>query len=518
MRIRLARRSAAAKAKARMKNSGSLRFLGSNTAVYLSATVVQSAIGFFMIPLYAHNLTKQEFGAMDQVMQFVTIAQMLASLGLPLGMVRGFYLESRSEETRRRMAGALFHLLFPLTVVVSVGIFLFARPLADLVFAGKGKVEWMQLCGVLLMISSLYTFPISLLRTLQVSVTVARWGAITTIINAFFSLVLLVTHHFSLTTLMLAYCGAYAISATALLPRFFNFSIINRHFSLLRPLFAFGLPQLPNAASRKCLEVAGRYMLPHYFGLAELGTFAMGLKIAMILDVMILSPFASAWTPFFYAQAENPKAPELFARITGLTVTALCLIMLTLEAVKPLILSFLGGGRFSDSGPVVSALLLGFFFNGLQYTVAPGIHLTKKLVSEALLMAVSAVVCIALNSVLIPKFQATGAALAQTGGYGFYLCSTFFLSQRVYPVAYPWKKIAGTVAAAAVCWWALNGAHNIIIRALIAIGFAGFCLMVDPALPVMAGKMAGQLWGKIVTKKSVLSRGPDSTISEAKKQ
>ena len=485
-----------------MKNSGALSFLVSNTAVYLSATVIQSAVGFFMIPLYAHNLTKQEFGAMDQIMQFVTIAQLLASLGLPLGMVRGFYLGSRDDETRRRMAGALFNLLFPIALIASVGIFLFARPLADLIFAGKGKVEWMQLCGVLLMISSLYTFPISLLRTLQVSVTVARWGAITTILNAIFSLVLLLTHHFSLTTLLISYCAAYLFSATALLPRFFNFSIINRQFSLLRPLFAFGLPQLPNAAARKCLEVAGRYMLPHYYGLAEVGTFAMGLKIAMILDVMILSPFASAWTPFFYTQAENPKAPELFARITGLTVIALCLIILTIEAAKPLILSFLGGGRFSDSGPIVSALLLGFFFNGMQYTIAPGIHLTKKLVRESLLMAVSAAVCVALNFVLIPKFQATGASLAQAGGYGFYLCSTFFLSQRFYPVAYPWKKIAGTIAAAAVCWWALSGAHNIIIRGALVCGFAVFCVVVDPTLPAIAGKMAGKLWGKIVKKKS----------------
>ena len=112
----------------------------------------------------------------------------------------------------------------------------------------------------------------------------------------------------------------------------------------------------------------------------------MGLKIASILDTMILSPFSNAWMPYFYAQSKNPDAPALFARITGLAVMTLCMTMLAIESVKPLVLSFLGGSKFADSGPVVSALLLGFVLNGIQYTVSPGMHLTKKLVQEASLI------------------------------------------------------------------------------------------------------------------------------------
>jgi O-antigen/teichoic acid export membrane protein len=471
----------------------------------MAATVIQSLIGFFLIPIYARNLPKAEFGAMDQIMQFITIVQLLGSFGLPLGMVRGFYLAADNEDVRRKMVGALFTFLFPITLIISIGIFLCARPLSGLIFAGNGKVEWIQWSAAYLMIISLNGLPLSVLRTLQASKHYAIWSVVTTIINACLTVFLFLVHRFSLTNLIIVYSVAAACTTTALLPRFFRYANINFKFRLLSPMFAFGLPLLPNNAARKVLEVAGRYMLPHYFGLVEVGTFAMGLKIAVILEVMILAPFSSAWAPFLYAQSKNPDAPALFARITGLAVMALCLVMLVIEAIKPMLLSFLGGGRFTDSGPVVSALLLGFVLNGIQYTVSPGIHLAKKLVKEAALMVIAAVICVSLNSALIPRFHSTGAALAQAGGYGFYLCSTFILSQHYYPISYPWKKIIVTLTAALLCWLAIDHIAGIIVRGVCICMFTGVCIWLDPTIPSSILTLRKYVQRKIAPAKLALS-------------
>ena len=487
-----------------MKNTGSLRFLASTTSLYMTATVVQSVVSFFLIPVYARNLSKAEFGAMDQILQFISIVQLLASVGLPMGMVRGFYLSANDDETRKKMAGALFNFILPVTIAVSSGIFLFADPLSNLIFAGKGKVEWIQWSALLIVITSLSGLPMSMLRTLQASKAFALWSIATTLLGAIATVILLFGPYFSLTNLIIVNCISNAVITAAIFPRFLKYARMNMRFRLLSPMFAFGIPLLPNSTARKALEVSGRYMLPHYWGMAEVGTFAMGLKIASILDTMVLSPFSGAWMPYFYSQSKNPDAPVLFARITGLAVMALCFIMLAIEAMKPFLLSFLGGGRFADSGPIVSALLLGFVINGVQYTVSPGIHLTKKLVKEAGLMVGSAVVCIALNAVLIPKFHATGAALAQAGGYGFYLCSTFLLSNYYYPVRYPWKKIVVTTGVAALCWFVMGFTGSFVLRILIVCAFTGIIIRLDPTLPASVRVMANHIRNKIINGKAAL--------------
>jgi O-antigen/teichoic acid export membrane protein len=464
----------------------------------MTATVIQSAINFFLIPVYARNLSKAEFGAMDQILQFIAIVQLLASVGLPLGMVRGFYLAANNEETRRRMAGVLFNFVFPVTLLVSLGIFLFAGPLSNLIFAGNGKVEWIQWSVVLIVITSVSGLPMAMLRTLQASKAYALWSVVMALINASATVALLLGPYFSLTNLIIVNCVSSAVIAAAIFPRFLKYARLNVRLSLLSPMFAFGVPLLPSSLARKALEVSGRYMLPHFCGLAEVGTFTMGLKIALILDTLVLFPFSNAWMPYFYSQSKNPDAPVLFARITGLAVMALCFIILAIEAIKPFLLSLLGGGRFADSSPVVSALLLGIGINGVQYTVSPGIHLSKKLVHDAVLMVLSAAVCILLNALLIPRFHSTGAALAIAGGYGFYLCTTFFLSRHYYPIGYPWKNIVITIITAAGCWCAISNFDNIIVRVLLVGIFAGVCVSLDPSLLSMTHNLQGKIFNRKV--------------------
>jgi O-antigen/teichoic acid export membrane protein len=140
---------------------------------------------------------------MDQILQFIAIVQLLASVGLPLGMVRGFYLAANNEETRRRMAGVLFNFVFPVTLLVSLGIFLFAGPLSNLIFAGNGKVEWIQWSVVLIVITSVSGLPMAMLRTLQASKAYALWSVVMALINASATVALLLGPYFSLTNVCL---------------------------------------------------------------------------------------------------------------------------------------------------------------------------------------------------------------------------------------------------------------------------------------------------------------------------
>src|SRR5205814_1768134 len=190
--------------------------------------------------------------------------------------------------------------------------------------------------------------------------------------------------------------------------------------------------------------VADRYMIPYYHGLEELGTYVMGAKIAAIVDAALLVPFLYAWQPFFYSLSDDEDAPRLFGRVTHSMALLLAFLFLAVEAARAPLLDFLGGGRFLQSGSVITLLVLSIVCNGLQYCISPGIHLRRRLVSEMGIMIAAAALNIGLNLLLIPPYRGIGAAVATLAAYLFYLLGTFFLSQALYPVPYPWGRLLNT--------------------------------------------------------------------------
>ncbi len=446
----------------------------SHSALYMAANLLQRGLSFILIPLYARYFTTAEFGAMDMLYQLAITLALFTSLGLPQGLVRGFYLPGDNgaimpESERKKLLGALVTFLLPLAGLTTLGLLVFAEPISRILFHQEGQALWIRLTAWLYLAMVLQQLPLQLYKTQQRSKAFALWSLATFLLIASGNLYFIMALNWGLPGMLwgnlLGVGGTAIILSLLFIPQL----QLNWQWSRLAPLFAFGLPMLPNLLCRKVLEIANRYMLPYWQGLSEVGLFSMGARVAAIMDILLLVPFLYAWQPFFYSLSKNPEAPHIFARVTHYFFLLLICIFLGLQIFQNQALHFLGHGKFDAAGPVVTFLVLAVMFNGLQYCVSAGIHLRKKLIAEMGIMAGAAGINLIFNFILIPHYGAVGAATATAIAYFVYLIGTFILAQRHYPVPYFWGRAITLFGLGIVTFLILKQFNSLVVKS--------FCLL-----------------------------------------
>lgn len=461
------------------KRPRGLRLLLGNTASYAASNLLQRSLTFLLIPLYARFFSRGEFGAMEQVYQMVMVLTLLSSVGLTAGLVRGIYLDKQNEDERDKMLGALVSLLLPLVACVVIGLWVWSEPIAQWLFHGEGSANWIRLSALLFLAMSIQQLPMQLLRTMQDAKRYTLWSIVLFSLIAVGNVYLIVVRRWGLSGMIVGNILGFGVTGVLIGVPLLRKIRWNAEFRRLSPLFAFGLPMLPALLCRKILEIADRYIIPQYHGMETLGVYVMGAKVANIIDIALLTPFLFAWQPYFYSHADNPDAPDIFASVTLYFLMLLCTGFLILYATRDQLLSFLGGGKYSKAGPVVTVLALSAVFNGVQYCISPGIHIRRKLVQEMMVMIAAAVVNLVLNFLLIPSHGGMGAAVATASAYFFYLVVTFALSNRNYPIPYYWNRIGNVTIQTMVAYIILIQFDSLLIKLSIFILYLLTCPVLD---------------------------------------
>lgn len=479
--------------------SGRIGGLLGHSATYALANVLQRGLSFILIPIYASYFSAAEFGAMDFLYQAVLLLSLISSLSLPQGLVRGFFPPNgegpASEEERKRILGALTTLLLPVFCILTAALILFSDPLARTFLHGEGKAGWVRLSAWYFLALSAQQLPLQYLRTIGRSREYAAWSLANFLLAAAGNLVGIVVLRIGVAGMLWGNLLGTGLTAAGMwltaMPRIRPTAA----FDSLRPLFAFGLPMLPTLLCRKALETASRYILPLTWGLAGLGVFSMGARVASILELAILTPFMYAWQPFFYGHGRREGAPAVFARVTHYVLILMCTMVLGLQVVQGPVLDILGRGKYGAAGPAATWLAISLAASGLQTCVAAGVHLGGKLAAEVLVMAISAAISIGANFLLTPRWGATGAAAAAAAGYGFFLVGTYFLARKAYPTPYLWGRGAWILLAASGAGWLSYASESAWMKTVALLLF----LLIGPGIDLWRG-------GEIATARAWLAR------------
>jgi len=97
---------------------------------------------------------------------------------------------------------------------------------------------------------------------------------------------------------------------------------------------------------------------------------------------------------------------------------------------------------YASAAGVVPLLVLAYGLQGVYYLMVTGMGVTKRTVPMAWIAAAGAVVNVGVNLVLIPAFGMKGAAASTVLAYCVLVGGSWWASQRVYPIAYDWPRMA----------------------------------------------------------------------------
>jgi O-antigen/teichoic acid export membrane protein len=102
---------------------------------------------------------------------------------------------------------------------------------------------------------------------------------------------------------------------------------------------------------------------------------------------------------------------------------------------------------FEESSRVVGPLAFAAVAFAGYIVVAIGVGRAKRTQFNWVVTGAAAAVNIALNLILIPPYGMMGAAIATIAAYAVMFVGMVWWSQRIYPVAYQWRRVvtaAGT--------------------------------------------------------------------------
>jgi O-antigen/teichoic acid export membrane protein len=230
-------------------------------------------------------------------------------------------------------------------------------------------------------------------------------------------------------------------------------------FSLVPTLIKFGLPLVFSMCSELTIGTAGVYFLSYFAGLETVAVYSLGYKLAQILLITTLSPFALAFQPYVFSNLDNlnnrPKISRAFTHVVlAATVMSFCIILAT-RALLPLI----APPAYAPAFLVVLLLVPGMAFIGVYYFGETLLSAVKKTYTIGSTATAAAVLSLLLNYLLVRTLHWYGAALALNISFILIGCALAGIGIKQFSIILEWKRIrilAGVFVFFLVMFFALR--------------------------------------------------------------
>ncbi|MBR7091628.1 MAG: polysaccharide biosynthesis C-terminal domain-containing protein [Clostridia bacterium] len=418
----------------------------SNTFVFAIGTFSSKVLVYFLVPLYTHVLTNAQFGSADLIQQTGNLLLPLASLGITTAVLR-FGLDSAVRKTDVFTAGLLCVMFGSGALLLLSPLWLLVRPLAPysvllMVFAVMSTLR--SLCSQfvrsqsrvrLFALDGLLSTATMLLLTI-LFLTVFRWGVtgyIAAIVCSDFLSVLFLT-------------------VTGRLWRYVGFSGLQPN--VLRQMLRFALPLIPNTLLWWITNVSDRYFVIYMMGEEHNGPYAIAYKIPALI-ILVAGVFMNAWQ--ISAVTEQEDRERFYSKVGNHYTSILMIVASLILLGDRMIIRLWVAEDYYIAWQYVPLLTLATVCTCLVDFLGSIYLVEKKSVHSMLTAAVSAVMNLILNAVLIPVWGVNGAAAATLLCYFTVFLIRFWDTRRYIKVAWHLPRLCGGFAILAaqtvLLWW-----------------------------------------------------------------
>jgi O-antigen/teichoic acid export membrane protein len=466
-----------------------------HTAVYGLGSIVIKALGFLMLPFYTHFLSPTDYGLLEILDLSMSLLGMVLHLGIAPALLRSYAGAKTGAEKRETASTAL---LF----VSATGVFVFVA-VVGLIGPGSAALlgkhvssKYLFLSFTAFVVSYLGSVPRAFLRALEAS-------GIFTLLETGGLFAMLVLNVYFIAVLKLGAMGILwsSLVVNVVLTAGLIFWMVRRvglGFSgeKMRQMAAFGMPLILSNMALFALNFSDRFFLQRFQSLEAVGIYAVGYKLAFMINYLLVQPFAAMWQARMYAIFAQEEHPQIFRQIFVLYSVLLTFVALALAVFSPEIMSVMADQKFGAGREIVPVIALAYVFCGLGYYVQLGMFLAEKTSAVGVVGAVAAVVNLGLNYVLIRRYGMMGAALATLAGFAVITVGNYWFSQRTLPLNLGAPRVAAALLIAVV---------------LYSVGVRANVLPAGVAICAKVGVVAGYLL--LLWKLRILSNAELSTLS-----
>jgi O-antigen/teichoic acid export membrane protein len=463
----------------RLSVRGRLRFLAKDVVLYGGASAISRSFALITFPLLARHFSVDAYGMMDL---FITVAALLTVLlvfGQDSAVARFFY-EHREEGVRRQLlTQSLLFQVACMALVLPV-IWWASEPIARQIHDSKGADVILKL--VLLQVPFLvvinfaenllkWTFSRAAYLFLSMGAVICRIGVLTAGIAVFDIGIK------ALFIINLAVSGVFGVIGLVLVRKWITRP---EGFGFVKEMLPFAVPLGAIAFIAAFSPVLERAVVSGLFGSKELGLYAAGTKVALLISLPIQA-FQMAWGPFSLAIHKEADAAATYNWVLKSLALGLCMFVLFLSASAEVLLRFLATHRFDGAAAVVFPLALGQAFQAIGWIPAIGISVARRtlfnLYAYLLYLGISATAIF----LFARSIGVIGIAYGVLLGFAAKAVLEVEFSRRIWPLQWHLRGVT-TLAAATLCL----GLFAQWISTMASSAWAsGFLLIAAPALGLL---------------------------------
>lgn len=409
--------------------------------IYAIGNLGSKVITFLMVPLYTHYVENTaDFGYYDICLTVVFLLIPFVTLQLRDGAFR-FLIDSPSEENRRRVVTTTYKTLFTtilFTFVATLGIATFFT------------VRHLWLVTSLLAAMSVQEVVAQVFRGLGNNKAFVTVGILSAFFIGVFSLVFVVWLGLGIKGVFIANILARfaAIITVELrirtLRRFFRISVSARE--TVHEILSYTLPLLPGSLCWWLTGSSDRWFIQEYLGLDVNGVYAVAVRFVSILQTLALI-FYQAWQETAILQYHSPDRNKFFSSVLNNYIFIICILFVCFCFTLKMCYGWLVDTNYQSSVTYIFPLAISTSIFAIVAYFDMGYQCAKDTKRTLPAIALSAVVNVALNFILVPRYGVAGAIATLIATYIVLLTYRWFDTKRYFRLHIR-KRVALTVCIA----------------------------------------------------------------------
>lgn len=417
-----------------------------HTFVYGLATVLPRLLTLLLTPLLTNYLPNPEdFGEVSIIFSWIIIFNVLLTYGTETAFFRYF----TETDDKSKVLGTAIGTLLGTTLLFVIVSYLSLDHIAS--WTDKSANYWRWVIGVLAF-DTLAVVPFAYMRAQGKAVKYAVIKMINVIISVGCSALFLIwlqdipglrdwLPSDKIELYFIAFFGASALTFLVICKPYFSkwkFDVL-----LWKRMLRYGFPILIAGLAFAINETFDKILLEWL--LIDNATDQVGIYTACYRLAVGMTLFSTAFKlgvePFFFSEAKNEKAPQLYAQITKMFVILGSIALLAYIVLVDLIKALLINEKYYDAMDIVPLVLIAYLFFGIYQSISVWYKVTDKTKYGAYISVLGAALTIGLNVLLIPQIGYIASAITTCAAYGLMMVTSYVLSRKHFAIPYDLKNI-----------------------------------------------------------------------------
>jgi O-antigen/teichoic acid export membrane protein len=383
--------------------------VGKNAFFYAIGTMGIRTASFLLIPIYTYSLSVADYGLLSVLLQTAQIMVIVVSMGSRTALVR-FAKEYEDRNEIGVLVGTSVFINLAGGIAVTVVSALLLLPLFKGVLHTENVLRYVLLTCAAATFNCLAFHLMAYYRAGHkgLKVTLASLAGAASLILV--TIICLRVLHMGIEGALLAQAIIYA-----LLSAFFLITISARmklsvSLPLTWSLIRFGLPLIFVMGGGLLTQASAFYFVSYFRGLDQVGIYSLGLKLAQIVEMVLILPFEMAYEPFVYGHIGDSQLGKAISRLLTYILVAFAFVACGIAFVARDVLPLIAPPAFSPAYSVVFLVLPALAFRAVYYIGESLLLLEKRTDVAGKVVASFTVLSLALNYFFVWQWGMYGAA------------------------------------------------------------------------------------------------------------